>query len=46
MVSSSVHTIVNKNLALNDLCLLPAILGSCTGILVAIICGPGAEVRE
>lgn len=29
----------NKNVAFNDLCLLTAILGSCTGIFVAIMCG-------
>lgn len=37
--SDDVYAIVNKNITLNDFCLLPAISGARSGILVAIICG-------
>lgn len=39
VVLGKVYIIVNKNLVLNDLCLLFVILGLCLGILVVIICG-------
>lgn len=37
--SDDAYTMSNKNIALNELSLLPAILGACTGIFVVIIRG-------
>lgn len=34
---------VNKNMAFHDFELFPAISGSCSGLLVTIICGSGSD---
>lgn len=32
---------VNKNIAFGEICSFPAILGACSGIFVAMMCGTG-----